>query len=64
MFAALSVFQRIEHLTGWTISRFVKTLRCYRTVQINTGHHLLTAEQPRPDDIRTALDYIHGRARD
>lgn len=64
VFAALAVSQRIEHLTGWTISRFVKTLRRYRTVQINTGHHLLTAEQPLPDDTRTALDHIHGRAGD
>ena len=61
MFAALAVSQRIEHLTGWTISRFVKTLRRYRTVQINTGHHTFTAEQPIPDDIRAALDRLHQR---
>jgi len=64
VFAALAVSQRIEQLTGWTISRFVKTLRRYRSVQINTGNHLLTAEQPLPDDIRTALDQIHGRSGD
>lgn len=64
VFAALAVAQRIEHLTGWTISRFVKTLRRYRTVQINTGSHTITAEQPIPDDIRTALDRIHQRQGD
>lgn len=64
VFAALAVSQRIEHLTGWTISRFVKTLRRYRTVQINTGHHTFTAEQPVPDDIRAALDRLHQRAGD
>jgi hypothetical protein len=64
VFAALAVSQRIEQLTGWTISRFVKTLRRYRSVQINTGNHLFTAEQAIPHDIRTALDQIHRRAGD
>ncbi len=64
VFAALALSQRIEQLTGRTISHFVKTLRRYRTVQINTGNHLLTAEQPLPDHIRTALDQIHHRAGD
>jgi len=62
--AALAVSKRIEHLTGWTISRFVMTLRRYRQVTINTGHHTLTAEQPIPDDIRTALNKIHYPAGD
>ena len=64
VFAALAVSQRIEHLTGWTISRFVKTLRRYRSVQIHTGTHTFTAEQPVPEDIRTALDKIHRPAGD
>jgi hypothetical protein len=64
VFAALAVSKRIEHLTGWTISRFVKTLRRYRQVTINTGHHTFTAEQPVPDDIRTALNKIHHPAGD
>ena len=64
VFAALAVSQRIEHLTGWTISRFVKTLRRYRTVQISTGQHTFTAEQPLPDDIRAALGQIHQKSGD
>ena len=64
VFAALAVSQRIEHLTGWTISRFVKTLRRYRSVQIHTGNHTFTAEQPVPEDIRTALDKIRRPAGD
>lgn len=64
MFAALAVSQRVEHLTGWTISRFVKTLRRYRSVQIKTGAHTITAEEPLPDDIRAALDQIRQRAGD
>jgi transposase len=62
--AALAVSKRIEHLTGWTIGRFVKTLRRYRQVTINTGQHTFTAEQPIPDDIRTALCNIHHQAGD
>ena len=64
VFAALAVSKRIEQLTGWTISRFVKTLRRYRQVTIYTGHHTVTAEQPIPDDIRTALNEIHHPAGD
>jgi Transposase DDE domain len=64
VFAALAVSKRIEHLTGWTIGRFVKTLRRYRQVTINTGQHTFTAEQPIPDDIRTALYNIHHQAGD
>lgn len=64
VFAALAVSKDIEQLTGWTISRFVKTLRRYRQVIINTGQHSFTAEQPIPDDLRTALDQIHHRAGD
>ena len=62
--AALAVSKRIEHLTGWTIGRFVKTLRRYRQVTINTGQHTFTAEQPIPADIRTALCNIHHQAGD
>ncbi len=73
VFAALAVSQRIEHLTGWTISRFVKTLRRYRSVQIHTGNHTLTAEQPlparpprstRPDQltVRTSLARVRSSA--
>lgn len=64
VFAALAVSQRIEQVTGWTISRFVKTLRRYRTVQIKTGNHTFTAEQPLPDDIRHVLREIHQQAGD
>jgi hypothetical protein len=33
----------------------VRTARRYRTVQIDAGKHLLTAEDPLPDDLREAL---------
>ena len=59
VFAALAVSHWIEHQTGWSIKKFVRTARRYRTVQIRTGTHLLTAEDPIPDDLRDALTKIH-----
>jgi len=62
VFAALAISHRIEVRTGWTIKKFVRTLRRYRTVKINTGSHTLTAEDPLPDDVRQALADIHQGA--
>jgi hypothetical protein len=62
VFAALAISHRIETRTGWTIKKFVRALRRYRTVKINTGSHTLTAEDPLPDDIRQALEAVHQRA--
>ena len=62
VFAALAISYRIEVRTGWTIKKFVRTLRRYRTVKINTGSHTLTAEDPLPDDVRQALADIHQGA--
>jgi hypothetical protein len=62
VFAALAISHRIEARTGWTIKKFVRTLRRYRTVKINTGSHTLAAEDPLPEDIRQALAAIHQGA--
>jgi DDE family transposase len=62
VFAALAVSRYIEHTTGWSIRRFVKTARRYRTVQIQAGPHTVTAADPLPEDLRQATDRIHGRA--
>ena len=62
MFAALAISHRIETRTGWTIKKFVRALRRFRTVKINTGHHTLTAEDPLPDDLRQALIAIYQGA--
>ena len=59
VFAALAISHRIEAQTGWTIKKFVRSLRRYRTVKINTGSHILTAEHPLPEDVRHALAGIH-----
>ena len=62
MLAALAVSRWIEDTTGWTIKKFVRTVRRYRTIEIQAGAHTVTAEQPLPDDVRAALDAIHRRA--
>jgi transposase len=59
VFAALAISHRIEAQTGWTIKKFVRALRRYRTIKINTGNHILTAEHPLPEDVRNALAAIH-----
>ena len=44
--AALAVSRWIEHATGWSIRKFVKTARRYRTIQIQAGDHVITAADP------------------
>ena len=58
MFAAMAVSHWIETQTGWSIKKFVRTARRYRTVQIQAGKHTLTAADPLPDDLRDALAKI------
>jgi hypothetical protein len=58
VFAALAVTHFIETATGWSIKRFVRTARRYRTIQIRAGSQVLTAEDPLPDDLRDALAVI------
>ena len=53
--AAMAVSHYIETQTGWSIKKFVRTARRYRTVKIQAGHQTLTAADPLPDDLRTAL---------
>ena len=61
VFAALAVSRWIEHRTGWSIRKFVKTARRYRTVQIQAGPHTITAADPLPDGLHQAIDHIHGQ---
>ena len=60
VFAALAVSRWIEHQTGWSIRKFVKTARRYRTIEIQAGAHIITAADPLPDDLRTALNEINN----
>ena len=58
VFAAMAVSHYIEHQTGWSIKRFVRTARRYRTVHIKAGRQILAAADPLPDDLRAALATI------
>jgi hypothetical protein len=58
VFAALAITRYLEAATGWSIKKFVRTARRYRTVQIRVGKHTVTAEDPLPDDLRDALAAI------
>jgi Transposase DDE domain len=60
VFAALAVSHWIERQTGWSIKKFVRTTRRYRTVTIRAGRQTLTAAEPLPDDLAEALATIHG----
>jgi hypothetical protein len=58
VFAALFVNRWIEARTGRPIRKFVRTARCYRTIQVQAGQHTLITEDPLPADLRQALDRI------
>jgi hypothetical protein len=59
VFAALAITRLIEDRTGWSIKKFVRTTRRYRTVQVRLGEHQLTAEDPLPPELRNALAQIN-----
>lgn len=58
VFAALAITHLIEDRTGWSIKKFVRTARRYRSVQIQAGKHIITAQDPLPPDLRDALALI------
>ena len=60
VFAALAVSHWLEHQTGWSIKKFVRTARRFRTVKIQAGRQTLTAAEPLPDDLAEALTKIRG----
>jgi hypothetical protein len=60
VFAALAVSRWIERRTSWSIRKFVKTARRYRTIQIQAGPHTITAADPLPSYLRDAIDAIKG----
>src|SRR5215470_1653989 len=61
VFAALAVSRWIERQTGWSIRKFVRTARRYRTVEIQAGDHVIPAADPMPDDLRQAVDALNSR---
>ena len=63
VFAALAVSRWIEAQTGWSIRKFIRTARRYRTIEIQAGPHVITAANPLPDDLRQALETITSPSR-
>ena len=55
VFAGLAVARHIEAATGWSIDRFVKTMRHYKTITLDVAGHAVAAQDPIPDDIRAIL---------
>jgi hypothetical protein len=45
--------------TGWSIKKFVRTARRYRTIEIQVGAHTITAADLLPDDLHDILCKIH-----
>ena len=58
VFAALAISRWIEAQTGWSIRKFVRTARRYRTIEIQAGPHTVTAADPLPSDLQAALTKI------
>jgi hypothetical protein len=58
VFAAMAISHYIEHQTGWSIKKFVRTARRYRTVTIQAGNQTLTAAEPPPPDLAEILAKI------
>jgi hypothetical protein len=47
VFAVLAVSRWIEEATGWSIRKFVRTARRYRTIETQADAQTITAEQTR-----------------
>jgi hypothetical protein len=60
VFVALAISKFIEAETGWSIKKFVRTARRYRTIQIQAGKHTITAADPLPEDLAEALHALLG----
>jgi hypothetical protein len=58
--AALAVTRWTEARTSWSIRKYVRTARRYRTNQTQAGQHVITAADPLPDDLRQALNPVNG----
>jgi hypothetical protein len=63
VFAALAVSHWIETTTRWSIEKFVRTARRYRTITIQAGPHTITGADPVPDGLRAAPTKINNASR-
>jgi hypothetical protein len=46
--------------SGWSIKKFVRTARRYRTITVQAGPHTITATDPVPGELRDALTKINN----
>ena len=60
VFAALAVARWLEATTKVSLKTLVKTLRRYRTIDIQAGDTIVTAEDPIPNNTQTWLNAIHN----
>jgi len=60
VFAAMAVTHWIEHRTGWSIKKFVRTASALPHHHIQAGKQTLTAADPIPEDLAEALAEIHA----
>ncbi len=58
--ALLAVSRWIEHVTGWSVRKFVQTERRYRTIQIQAGNHVITAADPIHNGLRASVTKINN----
>lgn len=60
--AALAVSRWVEETTGWSVRKFVRTLRRFREVVIDVDGREITAADPLPDDVAEVIEAIKQRA--
>jgi len=58
VFAEVAASHWIEHQTGWSVKKFARTARRYRTITIQAGRQTLTAAEALPDTLAEALARI------
>ena len=61
VFAALTIARHLETVTGTPLKHLIRSLRRYRTIEIQAGDHIITAENPLPPEIQTWLAAIHNK---
>ncbi|MFU8874326.1 hypothetical protein [Micromonospora sp. SL4-19] len=60
VFANLAVIGWVEGRTAWSIRKLARTAAAAARIGIRAGNHALTAPYPLPDELRHALDQVHG----
>jgi len=60
--AAVAVSRRIEETTGWSIRRFVRTLRLYRNATVTIGELDIEAAVPLEPDAAGIVEAVKPRA--